>query len=397
MINPSQGCSPGFDLNDPDTQRDPYPSYRWLREQAPVYPIPGAPMWVLSRHEDILRVLRDHRTFASNMGIDIPIMSVVMKDPPDHERLRKSLGRAFTPRQIQHLAPRIEAIAETLAAELGEQSEFVSAFADLLPITVICEMLGVPTERRAAMKQWSRDALLASFAAKGFGTPEQLAQATSGLEQLMAYLDHVIDAHHAQPRDNLISALVAVQKEGLLSRDEVRYFCCLLLIAGHETTGNLIGSGMAILAEHSELWTRLQAQPEQIPRFVEETVRTRPPLQRIVRRTTCPVEIAGVRLPANALLMLLPGSANRDANQWANPDEFALDRDHAGHLGFGVGIHYCLGAPLARLEGRIAFEVLLRRFRTVRLDPDQPPLPIMGFASGSLGWETLPLRLDRAG
>ncbi len=116
-----------------------------------------------------------------------------------------------------------------------------------------------------------------------------------------------------------------------------------------------------------------------------------------MRRTTCPVEIAGVRLPANALLMLLPGSANRDANQWANPDEFALDRDHAGHLGFGVGIHYCLGAPLARLEGRIAFEVLLRRFRTVRLDPDQPPLPIMGFASGSLGWETLPLRLDRAG
>ncbi|MCB1919345.1 MAG: cytochrome P450 [Candidatus Competibacteraceae bacterium] len=395
MIHPSQGYSTGFDLNDPDTQRDPYPSYRWLREHAPVYRIPGAPMWVLSRHEDISRVLRDHRTFSSNMGIDIPIMSLVMKDPPDHERLRKSLGRAFTPRQIQHLAPRIEMIAETLAAEMDERSEFISAFADPLPITVICEMLGVPTEQRAAMKQWSRDALLASFAAKGFGTPEQLARATRGLEALLAYLDQVIDIHQAQPRDNLISALIAVQREGLLSRDEVRYFCCLLLIAGHETTGNLLGSGMAILAENTELWTRLKTQPEQIPGFVEETVRTRPPLQRIVRRTTCAVEIAGVQLPADALLMLLPGSANRDAGQWSAPDEFALDRDHGGHLGFGAGIHYCLGAPLARLEGRIAFEVLLRRFRTIRLDPERPSMPITGFASGSLGWETLPLCLER--
>lgn len=397
MIGPSQQCAPGFDLNDPDTQRDPYPCYHRLREQAPVYKIPGAPMWVLSRHEDISRVLRDHRTFSSNMGLEIPIMSLVMKDPPDHERLRKSISRAFTTRQIQHLAPRIEAIAEVLAAGLGEQCEFIGAFADPLPITVICEMLGVPGGQRASMKQWSRDALLASFAAKGFGTPEQLARATSGFEELMAYLGQIIDAHYAQPRDNLISALVAVQKEGLLSRDEIQYFCSLLLIAGHETTGNLIGSGMRILAEKPDLWLRLQNQPELIPRFVEETVRAYPPLQRIVRRAVREVEIAGVRLPADALLMLLPGSANRDLSQWPSPDEFAIDRDHSGQLGFGAGIHYCLGAPLARLEGRIAFEVLLRRLRKIGLDPKMPPVPIMGFASGSLGLETLPLYLEHAG
>jgi len=384
----------GFDLMDPGVHADPYPSYRWLREQAPVYRVPGAPLWVVSRHAEIERILHDHATFSSDLGMKVPLMSMVMKDPPDHTRLRQTVNRAFTPRNIQHLAPRIEAIAEDLASGLAGACEFVQAFANPLPVTVICEMLGVPLKHRARMNRYARDALLASFAATGMGSAELRAEAEAGLGQLMAILDEAIALHRATPKDNIISALVAEEARGVVDHAELRHLCALLLIAGHETTANLLANGAEILARDNDLFDRLKADPALIPAFVEELARTRPPLQRLMRRTTRAVEVAGTTIPADVSVMLLPGSANRDDTAWDDPDDFRLERDNRRHLGFGTGIHVCPGASLTRLEARIAFSVLLKRTRDVRPDPARAPSPIVGYGAGSLGWNQLPLIVE---
>ena len=182
--------------------------------------------------------------------------------------------------------------------------------------------------------------------------------------------------------------------DGKLKVTEVKYFCVLLLFAGHETTANLIGNAMHLLASQPELSETLQQTPADLPNFVDEIVRLFPPLQRVVRRTEREVEIAGVKIPANSLVMLLLGSANRDEAVWSEPDACQMHRETKGNLGFGAGIHYCLGASLARLEARIALEVLWRRFPNIRLDSDRKSERILGFASGSLGWEKLYLRLE---
>lgn len=385
------GTISGFDLMDPAVHADPYPTYRWLRDNAPVYRVPGAPLWVVSRYADVERILHDHHTFSSDLGMKVPLMSMVMKDPPDHTRLRQTVNRAFTPRNIQHLAPRIEAIAEDLASGLAGPCEFVRAFANPLPVTVICEMLGVPLKQRARMNRYARDALLASFAATGMGSAELRAEAEAGLAALMAILDEAIALHRATPKDNIISALVADEARGVVDRVELRHLCALLLIAGHETTANLLANGAHILARDPEMFARLKTDPALIPAFVEELARMKPPLQRLMRRTTREVEIAGTTIPADVSVMLLPGSANRDGEAWDAPDRLDLDRDNRRHLGFGTGIHVCPGASLTRLEARIAFEVLLKRAAAIEPDPDRPPSPIVGYGAGSLGWNQLPL------
>ncbi|MEQ8816168.1 MAG: cytochrome P450 [Thalassobaculum sp.] len=384
----------GFDLMDPGVHADPYPTYRWLREHAPVYRVPGAPLWVLSRHADIEQALHDHRTFSSDLGMKVPLMSMVMKDPPDHTRLRQTVNRAFTPRNIQHLATRIEAVAEDLVSGLAGPCEFVQAFANPLPVTVICEMLGVPLKHRARMNRYARDALLASFAATGMGSAELRAEAEAGLARLMEILDEAIALHRASPKDNIISALVAEEARGVVDHGELRHLCALLLIAGHETTANLLANGAHILARDPDLSARLRADPALIAGFVEELARTRPPLQRLMRRTTRDVEIAGTTIPAESSVMLLPGSANRDDNAWDDPEGFRIERDNRRHLGFGTGIHVCPGASLTRLEARIAFAVLLKRTRTILPDPNRPPSPIVGYGAGSLGWNQLPLIVE---
>lgn len=381
----------GFDLANVAIQANPYPAYAWLRDTAPLFKLDGAPMWVVSRHREIEAILRDAATFASDLGMHVPLMSMVMRDAPDHTRLRQTVNRAFTPRAVAHLAPRIAEIAGLLLDKAVGAMDFVQAYANPLSVTVICEMLGVPLAQRDGMNRYARDALLASFAATGMGSPELLAEAKVGLDRLMAILDAAIVHHLGRPADNIISTLVAEEAKGVLTREELRNLCALLLIGGHETTANLIASGAAILAERDDLWRRLKAEPALIGRFVEELARMRPPLQRIARRTTRAVELAGVALPANTLLMLFPGSANRDRERWEDPDTLDLDRDARGHLGFGSGVHTCPGAPLARMEARIAFEVLLQRSETMRLDAAARAIPVAGYAAGNLGWNLLPV------
>jgi cytochrome P450/acyl carrier protein len=393
----------GFDLHNVAVQANPYPAYAWLRENAPLFKLDGAPIWVVSRHAEIAAVLRDAGSYASDLGMHVPLMSIVMQDAPDHTRLRQTVNRAFTPRAVRHLAPRITGLAHALldaAPALKTATgaiDFVQAYANPLSVTVICELLGVPLDQRDALNRHARDALLASFAATGMGSPELLAEARVGLDRLMAILDAAITHHLANPCDNIISHLVADEANAVLSRDELRNLCALLLIGGHETTANLIASGGHILAESPELWRSLKAAPAQIEKFVEELVRLRPPLQRIARRTTRAVELAGIALPANTMLMLFPGSANRDRDRWDDPDTLDLQRDARGHLGFGGGVHACPGAPLARMEARIAFEVLLERTETLRLDPAARAIPVAGYAAGNLGWNLLPLIRTEAG
>lgn len=384
-----------FDLMDQAIHADPYPAYARLRDDAPVHKIDGpAPVYLVSRHADIDKVLHDHIAFSSNLGLDVPLMSMVMKDPPDHSRLRSTVSRAFTPRAIRNLEVRIEAVAEDFATALVGPVDFVAAFANPLPVTVICEMLGVPLHQRERMNGYARDALLASFAATGMGTPEIRAEAELGLTALMDILDHAIETHIATPRDNIISDLVKDEASGKLTRAEMRHLCALLLIAGHETTANLIANGMHHLAAHPQLMAQLKAEPALIAGFIEELVRFGPPLQRIMRRTTKAVEIEGYELAENSMVMLLPGAGNRDHRVWDNADTLDPERNTRGHLGFGTGIHVCPGAPLARTEARIAFEVLLRTIDTVEFDPDSPATPIVGYGAGSLGWNTLPLIVE---
>jgi cytochrome P450 len=257
-------------------------------------------------------------------------------------------------------------------------------------------MLGVPLKHRARMNRYARDALLASFAATGMGSAELRAEAEAGLAQLMAILDEAIALHRQSPRDNIISALVADEARGVVSHAELRHLCALLLIAGHETTANLLANGAHILAHDPALYARLRADPDLLPGFVEELARTKPPLQRLMRRTTREVKVAGVTIPADASVMLLPGSANRDTAAWDDPDRFDIARENRRHLGFGTGIHVCPGASLTRLEARIAFTVLLKRTRALAPDPNRPPSPIVGYGAGSLGWNALPLVVEPA-
>ncbi len=388
-------CPIRFDLLDPAIQADPHAAYAALRQHAPVHRLDRPPMWLVTRHADVEAVLRDAATYASDLGMDVPIMSMVMKDAPDHTRLRGTVNKAFTPRAIQHLAPRIAAIAEQLAEALPERAEMVEGFANPLSVTVICEMLGVPLDQRDAMNRYARDALLAGFAATGMGPPELLAEARTGLDALIRILDTAIEDHLARPRDDILGTLVQEERRGTLTRTELRNLCALLLIGGHETTANLIASGLHWLAQDAALFARLRAEPDLIPRFVEELARLLPPLQRIARRTTRPVTLGGTALPEGAMLMLFPGAANRDEARWPDPDTLDLARDNRGHLGFGTGIHTCPGGPLARLEARIAFEALLSRLDGIALDPARKPQPIVGYAAGNLGWNTLPLLLRK--
>lgn len=387
----------GFDLASIAIQANPYPAYAWLRANAPIYKLDDVPMWVVSRHNEIDAILHDHVTYASDLGMSVPLMSIVMKDAPDHTRLRGTINRAFTPRAVQHLASRITDVAQELLDKAQGRIELVQDYANPLSVTVICEMLGVPTAERQAMNRYARDALLASFAATGMGSPELLAEAQTGLAKLMAILDSAIESHLREPRDNIISALVGDEAKGVLTREELRNLCALLLIGGHETTANLIASGAHMLAEMPALWRQLKDGPALVAPFVEEIARMRPPLQRIARRTTRPVTLAGIDLPADAMLMLFPGSANRDSARWADPDKIDLGRDARGHLGFGTGIHACPGGPLARMEARIAFEVLLARSDSLRADPDARAIPVVGYAAGNLGWNVLPMIRTEAG
>lgn len=386
-----------YDPFDPAVIDDPYPYYARLREESPVARVERLDLWVLSRHADVLGALRDPATFSSVSGMGLllgggppgpmrdfmrsrqtgfggmlslddmaSLRVLIASDPPDHTRMRKLANKGFTQRDVQQLEPRIREICrgmvdELLAAAAEGRADLVKQLATPLPVVVIAEMLGIPAERRDDFKRWSDDtvgALSASLRAE---------HAATSMAEMFMFFAGAVEERRASPRDDLISRLVAANDgaEGL-DTTEIVLLCVLLLIAGNETTTNLIANGAVALFSRPDVCRRLRDAPALIPAAVEEVLRFDAPVQGLFRSTTRAVEVAGTTIPADAPVMLLFGSANRDVRRFPDPDAFDPGRVANEHLGFGAGIHLCLGAPLARLEARIACEVLLERAQVVR-------------------------------
>jgi cytochrome P450 len=308
---------------------------------------------------------------ASGRTMDRTAVSLIGSDPPEHTRLRNIVSRGFTPRRITALEPRIREIALGLVERFAARGacDLVTDYAVPLPVMVIAELLGVDPERHADFKRGSDAMIRAAFDPL---TEDEAAEVGERLREISDYLDEVTAARQRCPADDLISTLVEVEtRDGALSADEVKIFVYTLLAAGNVTTTNLIGNAMLALLVHPAELERVRRDPALVPALVEEALRYDAPVQLLLRTATEDTEIAGVPIPKGALVAPLFASANRDESVFPDPDRFDVTRNPRDHLAFGHGIHFCLGAPLARLEARIAFEVLLARLVDVALDEEE--------------------------
>ena len=374
-----------FNPMDPEFLADPYPTYHRLRDEDPVHHSP-LDFWVLTRYEDVAAVLRDPRFIkeplvsmvAARFGVTVPPgvgLSMLDRDPPDHTRLRSLVSKAFTPRVVEGLRPRIQKIVDDLItrAEAVGRMDLIEEFAYPIPVNVICEMLGVPIEDHERFKGWSLDI------ARGLDSvwlpPESEIPKRSGAARhaIGDYIRELIAERRASPRGDLLSALIAAEEAGdKLSEDELIATCILLLIAGHETTVNLIGNGTLALLRHPEELRRLRETPGLITSAVEELLRYDGPVQRTARITSTEVTIGGRTIGKGEMVMPFIGAADRDPSQFSDPDRLDLGRTDNRHIAFGWGIHFCLGAPLARVEGQIAIDTLVRRLPRLTLVDDEP-------------------------
>ena len=362
--------------------RDPYPVYARLRERSPVHYSRLADAVVLSRYEDVDAILRNHARFTVNPDLrqsrkarykqPLEERSILFMDPPDHTRLRSLVNKAFTRSAINALEPRIREIMDTLLGDIGDPAGFdlMQTVAIPLPVIVIAEMLGIPREDRARFRVWSdqRARLLEPML-----TRSERKTADEASKQLSAYFLSIIRNRQGEPRDDIMTRLVQAEEQGdTLSETEMLNMLRLLLIAGNETTTNLIGNGMLALLRHPDELQALRDDPGLIPAAVDELLRYDSPVQMTLRCAVEDCDINGTPVRAGQEIVLLGGSANRDPDAFENPDRLDFNRSKQDHISFGRGIHYCIGAALARLEGRIALEMLLDRFDSLRLLADRP-------------------------
>jgi cytochrome P450 len=339
-----------------------------LRTQAPVYWVEPLQGWALSRYADVDFALRNPQIFSSaeftaqalgDLNPTPGIPWILDMNPPDHTRLRKLVNKGFLPRLIRHLEPRVQEITRQLLTALRRRGEgdLMTTLSGPLPTTVIAEMLGVETERFDDFKRWSDDVVLATSRPTDEAVRARVRESGAAFR---AYFARLIERRRTDPGEDVITALVRAEEErDMLSSSEILGLAVLLLLAGNETTTNLIGNAVRNLLSHPEELAKVRADRSLTPSLVEEVLRYESPVQLIPRVTTREVELEGGKIPAGAIVFLLLGSANRDERKFPEPDRFDVTRNPQDHLGFGYGIHYCLGAPLARLEGRIALEQLL--------------------------------------
>lgn len=326
--------------------------------------------WQVARHADVHRILKDFKTFSSDVSIRPPDErqpSMLFSDPPLHNRLRKLVSYAFKPSHIEAQRPLIEERCDQLVLAMREydQVDLVEALASPLPVTVIAHMLGVADGDMKTFKEWS-DAIFSNIADILFGEPSEAAQRSS--EAMNAYFLERIAQLRRKPVNHLLGRLVETETdEGKLSDEELLSFCRLLLIAGNETTTGLITASARIFDEFPETFAQVKANPAVIPTFVEEALRYYSPFSATVRRTTRDTEIGGITIAKGELVTPLLASANRDEKVFKHPDEFIIDREPNPHLAFGFGIHFCLGAHLARLEGEIAIASMARHLDHISL------------------------------
>jgi cytochrome P450 len=383
-----------YDPGDPRVARDPWPLYEELRRVAPVHRSPRG-FWVLTRHADCLAVLRDRR--ASSDGTKIDPESApegfaisrarrnavtdaerdnrpfLFRDPPDHTRLRGLVSKAFTPRMVEGLRPRTEAIVAELldAATTHGEMDAVADFAYPLPVRIICDMLGVPPQDQDRFQGWS--AVLARGLDPDFLLTEEVHQAR--LDAIGAFADYffaLLAERRAHPGPDLLSQLALAEEAGdTLSEGELLSTAILLLVAGHETTVNLIAGGVLALLEHPDQLERLRGDPGLARSGTEELLRYVSPVQFTGRTLTGDMTVGGAHLARGEFVVVLLGSANRDPEVFSDPEGLDLGRADNRHLGFGFGLHHCLGAPLARLEAQVALGELVRRAGTLELATDR--------------------------
>jgi cytochrome P450 len=358
-----------YDPRRADFQDHAHAIYRRLRDEFPVYHDEDADFWALSRFDDVRLAANDPGTYSSE-GTEIGqglLPQIQQLDPPRHDRLRELVSMGFTPRRVSEIEPRVRAIARELLDGFASRGrcDLVAEFARHLPSRVIGEMIGVPPERREDLLAVTESML----AAPESGTLAERNRHPA--ERIYAVFAELLEERRSERRGDLMSALLDAEIDGRgLTQEELLGFCFVLIVAGNDTTTTLISNGAVLLAHHPEQRDELVRSPEKIPGAVEEMLRFESPAQALPRRTTRPVKLHGVEIPAGEAVKLVWAAANRDEREFPEPDRFDVERNLKRHLAFGQGIHFCLGANLARLEARVAFEELLGRIPDYKLEAE---------------------------
>lgn len=403
-----------FDMASPQVHANPYPYYAAMRRDSPIHPLaPGEPFYAITRYADVIHILHNPEIFSSqalqavlqgdaagtgpNHGalaghrlFTSPM--VLATDPPDHGRLRRLVNRGFTQRRVAVMESRVREIADQCLdkAIKGDELELVRGLAIPLPITVIAEMLGVESIMLDQFKEWS-DALTIGLA--GVSDRYTAADVRKAADEMAECVERIVAERRAEPRDDLISVLSQAEEGDVLSTGELLSFVALLILAGNETTTNLIGNGIRALLANPDQLERVLADPDPalISRMVEEVLRYESPVQLFQRSNAEAAELPSGPVPAGSTLLVFFGAANRDEEHFEHAERFDIDRKIQDHLAFSHGIHYCLGASLARLEARVAFEALFSRCRKLELAADSIQ---MLDSAAIMGAKSIPLRFE---
>jgi cytochrome P450 len=366
-----------------ETRRDPYPLYEQIRSTTPLLREPQSGLWMIFDYDGVKRVLADHETFSSRHG---PADWMIFQDPPHHAKLRALVSQAFTPRSIANLEPRIRDISRQLLDQAlpRGQMDLAADYSVPLPMMVISELLGIPPEDRPRFERWNQAILEMSYlvpAGRTFNEQTQnvMNQFMAVTVEMNGYLSGVLEQRRSQPKDDLLTRLASAELDGQrLTQADILGFFQLLLLAGQETTTNLINNSILCFIENPDAIARLREQMRLLPSAIEEVLRFRSPLQWMFRLTKREVELHGETIPAGKVVLAMIGSANRDPKQFVDAETFDIARDPNPHIGFGHGNHFCLGAALARLEARTALTDLLKQTRDIKLASDEPWEPRKG-------------------
>ena len=392
-----------FNLFGAEFKTDPYPTYAAMRATQPICrrdTVNGKAIWFITRYQDVAAILRDHQRFVKDVQntmtpeersalpptpplIDLLSNHMLNLDPPDHTRLRMLVGKAFTGSVANRMQQQIQLIADGLLHKVQARGrmDLIEEYAYPLPIHVIAELLGVPHQERNRFRQWSH--VFVSPSVNVQRNTKKYLKAKRSMEHFTNYMRQLFAERRQQPQDDLITLLLQAEDDGdKLSEEELFSMMILLIVAGHETVVDLIGNGVFALLQHPDQLALLQAQPALLESAIEEMIRYDGPIERAtIRFAAQDVEIGGQTIRRGDAVSLVLASANRDQEQFPEPEQFAIQRTPNRHLGFGLGIHYCLGAPLGRLEGRIAISTLLRRLPNLRLAVPEE----------TLRWRTVPI------
>ena len=388
-----------FDPWDPEIQTDPWAHYTWMLEHAPVLRTQTAAgdAWYLSRYRDVQWVFRTPKLFSSQRLDPKMVPHLIVMDDPDHTRLRAVVAHAFSPKAVANIEDQVRGLAEGYFQPLVDAhgGEVIASVAIPLTMGTIASLLGLPLPDTEQFRIWLDD--FGNYIGRVSGMAPGSPTDESGTMAFVAHMRKALDNAPVEG-DSLLSCIARARREGNITEDETKYFGPMLFNAGYETTTHLIGNGIVLLAEMPHLLARLHEHPGDVPKFVEELLRFKSSIHRMRRSTTQDVEISGHKIPAGTNVFVLIAAANRDAEKFPNPDVFDMDRITGGHVGFGFGMHFCLGAWLARMEARVVFELVARTVSKIELYPDarRAIVPYVGGTGSATGAKSLTVRLTLA-